>query len=215
MLRALQHLLETIYDARSGHDVEQFLITHRDQLPRERRRQAADEELVLVEGRRGRRLALFIDEPVLRRLREHDPFASLHGGNIADFWTALEGVSHFSYLMWNAGHARGVSQLELELQAEVDKYITSVWLLKAQNPGYFPRELRRALFERTTLQPRLDAQARQLYSAASRHAARFCSVIESVLASDRPALRRTATAALRRFYRLGSTRKLAHIAALG
>lgn len=214
MLRALQHLLETIYDVRCGHDVEQFLITRREQLPRQRRRQAADEELVLVEGRRGRRLALYIDEAVLQRLREQNPLRSLHGGNIADFWTALEGVSHFSYLMWNAGHARGVSHLELELQAEVDKYITSVWLLKAQNPGYFPRELRRALFERTVLQPRLDAQARQMYLAASRHAARFCGAIESVLSSDRPALRRSATAVLRRFYRLGSTRKLAHIAAL-
>jgi len=214
MLRALQHLLETIYDARSGHDVEQFLITRRTQLPPARRSEADDEELVLVEGRRSRRLALFIDEAVLQRLRAQDPLASLHGGNIADFWTALEGVSHFSYLMWSAGHRRGVSQLELELQAEVDKYITSVWLLKAQNPGYFPRELRRALFERTTPHPRLDESARQLYAAASRHASRFCAAIESVLASDRPALRRSATAALRRFYRLGSTRKLEHIAQL-
>jgi hypothetical protein len=210
MLRRLQLLLETIYDARSGHDVEQFLLTRR-QLPQQRRRLAQDEELVLLDDGREAFLGVFIDAAVLRRLSRRDPLRTLDSANIADFWTALEGVSHFSYLMWNAGHDRGVSQLELELQAEVDKYIASWWLLRAQNPGYFPRELRRLLFERTTLVAGLSAQRRDMYAAASRYAARFCANLEAVLSSDRPAMRHTAVAALRRFYRLGSLRKLRHI----
>jgi hypothetical protein len=214
MLRALQHLLETIYDARCGHDVEQFLITRREQLPRERRRQAADEELVLVEGRRGGHLALFIDESVLQRLREQDPLSSLHGGNIADFWTALEGVSHFSYLMWNAGHARGVSHLELELQAEVDKYIAAYWLLKAQNPGHAPLGLHPLLFERMRINPQLAPARQHLYAAASHYAARFCSRLQAALLSNRPALRGGAIATLRRFYRMSAATKVRHIEAL-
>jgi hypothetical protein len=210
MLGRLQLLLETIYDARSGHDVQQFLLTRR-QLPRERRSQALDEELVLVDDGREAFLGVFIDAAVLRRLARRDPLRALDSGNIADFWTALEGVSHFSYLMWNARHDRGVSQLELELQAEVDKYIASWWLLRAQNPGYFPRELRRLLFERTQLAAGLTAPRQHMYAAATRYAARFCANLEAVLSSDRPALRRAAVAALRRFYRLGSLRKLRHI----
>jgi hypothetical protein len=50
-----------------------------------------------------------------------------------------------------------------------------------------------------------------MYAAATRYAARFCANLEAVLSSDRPALRRAAVAALRRFYRLGSLRKLRHI----
>lgn len=211
MLRPLQHLLETIYDARSGHDVRDFLLTERRQLPRSRRDEAADEELVLVERHRSCRLGLYIDGAVLQRLAARDPLRALTGDNLADFWTALEGVSHFSYLMWNAGHARGISQLELELQGEVDKYIATLWVLRAQHPGHLPRELHTALFERTRIDPRLPAARQQLYAAATNYAARFCARLEWALLSNRPALRRAAITALRRFYRLGSTRKLWHI----
>jgi hypothetical protein len=213
MLRPLQKLLETIYDAPSGHDVRDFLLTRRRQLPAERRAHAADEEVVLVERRRRHYLAVYIDESVLERLRERDPLRALDSANIADFWTALEGVSHFSYLMWNAGHDRGVSQLELELQAEVDKYVASLWLLRAQHPAHRPRELHHLLFERTRLAPGLSAERQHLYTAATRHASRFCAVLQSALLSNRPVLRRGAIAALRRFYRLGSTRKLQYIQA--
>ena len=215
MLRPLQHLLETIYDARSGHDVRDFLLTERRQLPRARRAEAADEELVLVEHRNSCRLGLYIDGAVLRRLAERDPLRALTGDNIADFWTALEGVSHFSYLMWNAGHARGISQLELELQGEVDKYVAAFWLLRAQHPGHRPRELHPALFERTYVNPGLPPARQQLYAAATRYAARFCTRLESALLSNRPVLCRAAITALRRFYRLGGTRKLRHIESIG
>jgi hypothetical protein len=214
MLRPLQQLLETIYDAPCGHDVRDFLVTSRAQLPRERRASGPDEELVLVEHPRSSYLALYIDAALLARLKERDPLRSLDGGNIADFWTALEGVSHFSYLMWNAGHDRGISQLELEMQAEVDKYIASFWLLRAQHPKHAPRELHHLLFARTRVNPGLAPARQQLYAAASRHAGRFCAGLQAALLSNRPALCRRAIAALRRFYRMGAARKVRHIEAM-
>lgn len=206
MLRALQHLLETIYDAPSGQDVRDFLVTDRSRLPRERRELAADEELVLVQRRRSHYLALYIDAAVLARLEARDPLRALDASNIADFWIALEGVSHFSYLMWNARHARGVSHLDLEAQAEVDKYIAAYWLLRAQHPEHRPRELYPLLFGRTRVDPRLPPARQQLYARATHHAARFCAGLQSALLSNRPVLRRTAIAALRRFYRMGAAR---------
>jgi len=214
MLRPVQHLLETIYDAPSGHDVRDYLVTQRQQLPPDRHAQSPAEELVLVERRRESYLALYIDEALLARLQQRDPLRALDSSNIADFWTALEGVSHFSYLMWNAGHARGVSQLDLELQAEVDKYIVAFWLLRAQYPGHAPRELHPLLFERTQLHPDLPPAHQALYTAASRYAARFCGALQSALLSSRPAVRRDAIPALRRFYRMGSTGKRRYIEAL-
>jgi hypothetical protein len=214
MLRPLQQLLGSIYDAHCGHDVRDFLLTQRDDLPASRRDAADDEELVLVTQGGEAWLGVYIDESVLDRLAGHDPLRELCTSNIADFWTALEGVSHFSYLMWNAGHDRGVSQLELELQAEVDKYVASWWLLRRQHPHHVPRELHHALFTRTRVNPALDCRRRHLYAAASHYASRFCSGLEASLGSTRPAMRRAALAALRRFYRLGSTRKLRHIESL-
>jgi len=210
MLLPLQRLLETIYDAPCGHDVRDFLL-QRHELPGARRELASDEELVLIERPRESYLGLYIDAAVLERLESRNPLRELDAGNLADFWTALEGVSHFSYLMWNAGHQRGISQLELELQAEVDKYVASWWLLRRQHPAHQPRELHYLLFRCTRVDSSLSPARQDLYTAASRYAARFCSRLESALASNRPVLRRAAVAALRRFYRLGSTRKLQHI----
>lgn len=210
MLRPLQQLLETIYDARSGQDVRDFLLTQRRQLPKERRRVAADEEVVLVEARREAFLGVYIDAAVLDRLEVRNPLQALTSANIADFCTALEGVSHFLYLMWNAGHERGVSQLELELQAEVDKYVAGWWLLRHQHPGHLPRELHHLLFARMCVNPALPRPRQQLYAAANGYASRFCMRLEAALASNRPVLRRAAVTALRRFYRLGSTRKQEH-----
>jgi hypothetical protein len=210
MLRPLQQLLETIYDARSGQDVRDFLLTQRHELPSERRHAALDEEVVLIESAGETFLGVYIDGAVLERLHASNPLRSLTGANIADFWTALEGVSHFSYLTWNAEHDRGVSQLELELQAEVDKYVASWWLLRRQHPQHLPRELHHALFKCTRVDATLDRPRQHLYAAATRHAARFCARLESALASNRPSLQRMAVTALRRFYRLGSLSKLQH-----
>jgi hypothetical protein len=215
MLRPLQRLLETIYDAPSGHDVRDYLVTERRHLPRERREHAADEELVLVEQGRCNYVMLYIDSALLERLRERDPLRALDGGNIGDFWVALEGISHFSCLMWNAGYARGLSLLDLELQAEVDKYIVAFWLLRAQYPRHMPRELHHVLFVRTHVDPNLPPARQQLYSAATHYAARFCSALQSSLLSNRVAQRRGAIAALRRFYRMTSAGKLKYIEALG
>jgi hypothetical protein len=214
MLRPVQRLIETIYDAPTGHDVRDFLVTERQALPPERHAGIAAEELVLVQQRRRNYLALYIDAALLARLEQRNPLQALDQSNIADFWTALEGVSHFSYLMWNARHARSVSQLDLELQAEVDKYIATWWLMRAQYPDHRPRELHHLLFERARPNPELPAAAQQMYAAASHYAARFCKVLQAALLSNRPAMRRRATQVLRRFYRLGSGGKRRYIEAL-
>ena len=107
-------------------------------------------------------LSLYLDPALLERLARADPLVRLHAGNVADYWTALEGVSHFLYLAWNAGHDKPVSLLELEMQAEVDKYVASYWLLRRQLPGTFPRSCAALLFERTHVDPRAAARARHV-----------------------------------------------------
>ena len=150
-------------------------------------------------------LSLYLDPALLRRLEAADPLEHLHGGNVADCLTALEGVSHFVYVVWNASHDRAVSLLELEMQAEVDKFIVSHWLLRRQVPGYFPLELRRVLFERAAIDPHAGARA-GLYREASGYAGRFCRHLERSLQRARrdavaPGEDGALLAELRRFYR--------------
>jgi hypothetical protein len=130
---------------------------------------------------------------------------------VADYWTALEGVSHFLYFAWNAGHDKPVTVLEMELQAEIDKYVASYLLLKRQFPERFPAELLRLLFERTRIDPQLANGKDNLYRAASRHAEKFCRRLAGSLRGSRREFEHNVLAELRRFYRLTNARKVAHI----
>ena len=212
LLSRLQELIGGIYDVRVAYDVYDFLVTDRGQLPRVPHGGLADEELIVAQSADGQDLALslYLDPKLLERLAGADPLTELNGANVGDWWTALEGVSHFLYLAWNAGHDKPVSLLELEMQAEVDKYVVSYWLMRRQYPGHFPAELRQALFERTRIDPRLAAERRELYREASCYAARFCRRLEQRLGA-RDAGEREVLTELRRFYRLGNARKRAHI----
>jgi hypothetical protein len=215
ILKQLQDLIGDIYDVRVAHNVYDFLVTDRGELPAAAPSNGADEQLLVAEpdaaagGEVG--VSLYLDPTLLQRLQRADPMQSLHDGNVADCWTALEGVSHFLYLAWNAGHDKPVSLLELEMQAEVDKYVASYWLLRRQFPQRFPAELLRLLFERTRIDPALAHGREDLYREASRYAQRFCRKLEQSLRGDRADVDREVLAELRRFYRLTNARKVAHI----
>jgi len=56
---------------------------------------------------------------------------------MADYWTALE-VSAISCTSRGMRHDKPVSLLELEMQAEVDKYVGTYWLMRRQFPDRFP-----------------------------------------------------------------------------
>jgi hypothetical protein len=212
MLRELQSLLAGIYDLPLPLDVADFLLTDRSQLPPALRAQPADEQVVVVEEADAAAIGVFLDPAVLERLSAANPLQALHAGNLADYWTVLEGVSHFVYLAWHGGHDRGVSLLELELQAEIDKYVSSVWLLRAQDPERFPAEVHRLLFERARVDRALAAERWGLYCEANRQAARFCRRLAHALHPARCAPVGDVLAELRRFYRYSREAKLTHIA---
>jgi hypothetical protein len=100
VLQGLQSLLERLYDVEPGYDVHDFLVTDRRALhglTPDNDRRAPEEELLLAETVDGAGVSLYIDPEVLSRLEESDPMGALNEQNIADFCTALEGVSHFIY----------------------------------------------------------------------------------------------------------------------
>jgi hypothetical protein len=211
ILRQLQQLIGGVYDVNVSHDVYDFLVTDRGQLPAAARPGATDEQLIVAQGREDCGVSLFLDPALLERLQQADPMVRLDAGNVADYWTALEGVSHFVYFAWNAGHDKNVSLFELEMQAEIDKYVASYLLLKRQFPDRFPAELMRLLFERTRIDPQLAGERESLYRAASHYAERFCRQLERTLRGSRQEIERETLSELRRFYRLADARKVAHI----
>jgi hypothetical protein len=209
LLKEMQNLLARLYDAPVEQDVRDFLFTDR------RHAQAllasedhTDEQVFVVEENGGVRIGVFIDSTVLDRLAARDPLRELSDANLADFCTVLEGVSHFHYLMWSIGRGRGVSLLELELQAEVDKYASAVALMVAQRDGYFPHALHMRLFHRIAFAPHLDSESRHRYEEANRHAARYCRALDERYLRTRRTRPEQWLGELRKFFRAGWQEKM-------
>jgi hypothetical protein len=210
-LASMQSALAEIYDLAATPDVAQFLMTDRATVERFEGTRNSEEQLLVAQEEDGIALALYIDAAVLERLARRDPFAALTADNLGDYLTVAEGVSHFVYVAWNAGFDKPVTLLELELQAEVDKYVLGAWLLREQGSGRFPRELHRALFERARIDATAAAGRARLYHAASSYADRFCRRVAASLARGTRGATRDLLAELRRFYRWGNARKVRHI----
>jgi hypothetical protein len=216
VLRGLQTLLHRLYDVEPDHDVYDFLITDRRAVahlePDDDR--ALEEELLLAEAAdgNGAGVALYLDPQLLRRLESADPVGALTEANLADYCTALEGVSHFVYSTWRLGCDLPVSLLELETQAEVDKYAVTVFLMGLQQGGArggaYPAEVHTRLFERVSFDARLQPHQYERYRTAHRCAARFCLELERRFVNRGVARIEGLVRELRKFYRLGSAQKL-------
>lgn len=206
LLREMQNLLARYYDAPSDYDIYDFLATDRRQvgLPAK----CSDEQVLIADGDEGLRLSVFIDEQVLSRLAKCDPLRELSDENLADFCTALEGVSHFHYFTWRASRGIPVTLLELELQAEVDKYASAMVLLTQQQRGRYPARLHRTLFDRVSFANGLDDETLSRYRLANRHAAHYCRKLDERFIRARRRRPEEWVAELRRFYRYGHAEKI-------
>jgi hypothetical protein len=172
-------------------------------------RRAPEEELLLAETADGAGVALYIDPSVLERLERADPLGALTEGNLEDYCTALEGVSHFVYSMWRLDCDAPVSLLELETQAEVDKYAATVFLVgDQQGSGNFPAQVHSRLFDRVAFDARLEPEQYDRYRTAHALAASYCRRLETRFVNRGRARIEALVRELRKFYRLGRTAKL-------
>ncbi|MCH8278961.1 MAG: hypothetical protein IIC12_08545 [Proteobacteria bacterium] len=210
MLAKLQKQLTDIYQVDRGLDVRDYLITD-PRLARLLGQQSlmpnTEESVLLAQDSDGLALSVYLNQELLDRLDEANPMANLQLEQLNDFWIALEGVSHFNYLVWSASKDRSVTLLELELQAEVDKFVMSLLLVSKQGHIEFARQLHALQFEVSRIKPDLDQEQYERYTAASDYAGRFCHHLrERLIDSNERAL-----SELRQFYRLTQTDKISHI----
>ncbi len=204
----LQQGLERMYRIDTELDVRDFLIDEhaRDAMAPTR---TPREQLLVAETGGELELGLFVCKTALENLAARDPRDGLDDGNLADFCLTLEGVSHFVYLAWRARARRQVSAFELELQAEVDKYVTCVLLLQPRG-ARAAAALRPRLFDAFLLEPGLDDEERDRYLVANSNARAYAARLESRYVARGALLEMLDE--LRWFYRLGVNEKLGHIA---
>ena len=210
VLRALQGGLESMYRVETELDVCDFLVggDERDALQPER---TPREQLLIRRDEEGLQLGLFVDERTLENLAMRDPRRRLDAQNLQDFLLAVEGVSHFVYLVHRARQDRPVSAVELELQAEVDKYLVSLLVSWNQN-GEPPADLRERLFANIRFAGDLSREERERYELANSAADEYASSLEQRFVRTRAV--DDMLGEVRRFYRKGLAEKLEYISQL-
>ena len=216
MLTTLQRQLERIYEVEIPHRVEDFLITDPEFLSAvqgsdDSSQPAVEERLLVVQDGDSVDVALYLDNEIINRLADDDPTSKLHDGNLADYCTAMEGVSHFLYLLWNAQHERGVSLLELEMQAEIDKYVSMAFLFSQQGCGRVPARLHDWLFAKPTFDASLDRPSLERYRDANYYAGRYCARLQRRYLANNG--RAGFFQDLRRLYRLTNHAKISCVVA--
>lgn len=212
LVSELQSLLGRIYGIQVDANVADYVVTDKQYMQQWLGNPAAvKESLLIVQDDNFINLALYLDEAMLRRLSAANPCAGLRRSDLDDFCKVLEGISHFVYVAWNAGKEKKVTRLELEMQAEVDKYISSRFLLNSRHLRN--TSLLAALFEHISYDSSLRPDALERYRCANDVARRYCHNLERRFPTARPGT--TADMAmlheLRAFYRMPQPEKLSHI----
>lgn len=212
MLSSLQKYLTDIYQVDPGFEVTDFLVTD-PALARLLGCDAlvpnTDESVLLSQDEGGLALSLYLDKEMIGRLTRDNPMEGLRAEQLDDLCKVIEGISHFNYIVLRAREDKAVTLLELEMQAEVDKFV-GTWLMALDQQDFdLARRLHGWLFDRVSFNPDLSADQLERYRAANDFAARFCHGLRERLKRDNL----KGMHELRHFYRLSQADKISHIRA--
>jgi hypothetical protein len=177
--RGVQLTLERFYDLEPGPDVADFIHPGSGD---------SREALLVRDGPDDLELALVL------------PPSAGDAGAVDDaYLQVIEGVSHFVYVAERVRVGLPSTELELELQAEVDKFVLLAFDGVALS--YRATAVRRVLFDGATYLHTPESELGRRYRLATSLAARFASrLVERNRAGARHVLRR--------FYRFGQSDKI-------
>jgi len=185
----IQRGLETLYRLDRAADIDDFM-TYADEGQRE--------ALVVRESEDGLELQLRVP-------RLGDRTVDVEGSSLDPLCQIIEGVSHFVYLADRASLGREATQLELELQAEVDKYVILASALEGFDERA-SRRLRERLYDDVSFVHDADTIEGQRYRMANGCARRFTGRLERDYVTR--AKFGELQGELRRFFHMGQHEKL-------
>lgn len=202
----LQTALQNRYDIALPYSVERFISHDAKSLGALTGITPDTPEMLLVHQQNDTLdITLFLDKAVTTSLPEKSWSKHWNGEHFDNYCIVLEGISHFVYLSWSAHHDRSVRLLELELQAEIDKFVFASIDANAQDT----RQLINRLFDDVSYRASLSEESRVRYQTANQLAQHYCLWLRNNF--DLTNHNRRLSAELARFYRISGSAKLRHI----
>jgi len=208
LLADLQNRIESHYDLDIPYCIEQFVSSDKavadqladDQVSDGQQRPNVDAEVVFIHQQEDSlEFTVYVDEGLL---------AAVDGSqsDLDGLCTVVEGASHAVCLLWHAHHDRQIRPIDLELQAEIDKFMI---LTEGRHCTTERRHLHRRLFANSTLLAEQGTAMHERYRTASKLASRYCQWLNAhfLEAGAQAALHQE----LARFYRLSGRAKFDRI----
>lgn len=207
-LADLQSRLQARYDLDIPYQIEQFISCDKalaDELADAQARMgqerpAVDEEVMFIQQQEDSlEFTVYFDEQLLMAV-------SGANSDLDGMCTVVEGASHAVCLLWHAHNDRQIRPIELELQAEIDKFMI---LIESDAPGIGGRQLHRRLFANSRHINEQGSVLHDRYRTASKLASRYCQWLNQRFIEDEEhtALHHE----LARFYRLSGRAKFERI----
>lgn len=211
LLEAVAGLLQRTYAMRGCAPLEPFVIgdegmrklyRHQDEDSRMHPVEPGEAATLVREGEHGIAACIYFPDALIDRLEREPPQRGLTASNFDSFATFVEEIDHLLLLRERASRGEPLRLVELELHANVSKYLVLAHFLGATSgpPG---RERLRCLAGRLFEDPRLDEQGASLerYRIAGRWAMQFVRGLSSLDSAQ-------TLVTLRRFHRESLPRKL-------
>lgn len=152
-----------------------------------RRGRGAGPRVLCRETARECRLAVYIPDNLVRHLETHNPLRTLGDENIQAFAVLVEEIDHLLTLASRAAERRPVTLFELELHANITKYLVVAHILGRQLgrrrlPEGYRLWARHEIFGRYS--PADDEDAER-YRGAARVAAKYVRYLDRLMIEER------------------------------
>ena len=210
-LASVQNHIAQLYETPVGFAVEDFLITDLAAIGIASRAQnlKTEETLYVLETGDGLDVSLFLERSIVECLERCLASDTWDFRDVKDYLLALEGVSHFQYLIWNALRNKSITLFELELQAEVDKYVMTSVALSEQRAGQIPKDLYGYLFDAVSFRENLSPAVANRYREANHYAGKYCRLLKAEFPAQHQ--QQDFLREIREFYRLPQNDKIRRI----
>lgn len=210
LISDIQKQLEALYQIELGFMANDYLVSKnqaRQLLNLSNRCETIGREYLFVSHSNDvLEIALFLDPKLLQNLETNSPYQSLNQKNLDDFCILIEGISHFVYTLTKAKKNHSITELELELQAEVDKYFLLLSFLRSDDNPLIAGDLFGTLFDKFQIMQDISQVAHDRYLSAFQLAARYCYRLQKKIRNPQDLI--DITKELRHFYHLNQQQKI-------
>ena len=142
LIEELQRKIEKTYALDTGiTNIEKFIIGDhgykefylKEQIQSVVENDSSGSRVFLRDGGNTLKVSIYYPDKLIQVLEENDPRMGLHDDNVDECASFVEELDHFLFIAQNFKQNRPFSLLELELQANVTKYLVLKYFIALQN----------------------------------------------------------------------------------